>query len=195
MTGRTGYDAHADWYDAYVTGAASRHTARTTAALCAAVGPVAGVCLDVGCGTGVHAAGLRSIGRDVVGVDLSLGQLRHARGRLPVAVADATRLPAATSSVDLVVATLVHTDVVDWVAAVREVARVLRSGGRFVSVGVHPCFVGPFAEVVDDQVLIHPGYDDGDLTFARHPRGSRQRSAADRPCPHPGRGAGRRADP
>lgn len=167
MTGRAGYDAHADWYDAYLTGAASRHTARTTAALRATVGPGAGVCLDVGCGTGVHAAGLTSIGWDVVGVDLSLGQLRHARARLPVAVADAASLPVATSSVDLVVATLVHTDVPDWPATVREVARVLRPGGRFVSVGVHPCFVGPFAEVVADQVRIHPGYDDdgGDLTF------------------------------
>jgi SAM-dependent methyltransferase len=165
MTGRAGYDAHADWYDAYVTGDARRHTARTTAALCATVGPGAGVCLDIGCGTGVHAAGLRSIGWDVVGVDLSLGQLRHARRRLPVAVADAARLPVATSSVDVAVAVLVHTDVPDWSAAVREAARVLRPGGRFVSVGVHPCFVGPFAEVVDDQVRIHPGYDDGDLTF------------------------------
>jgi hypothetical protein len=32
-------------------------------------------------------------------------------------------------------------------------------------VGVHPCFVGPFTEVVDGQVRIHPGYDDSDLTF------------------------------
>ena len=165
MTDHAGYDAHADWYDAYVTGDARRHTERTTAALCTTVGPGAGVCLDVGCGTGVHAAGLRSIGWDAVGVDLSLGQLRHARGRLPVAVADAARLHVLTSSVDLVVATLVHTDVPDWAATVLEVARVLRPGGRFVSVGVHPCFVGPFAEDVDGQVRIHPGYHDVELTF------------------------------
>jgi len=35
-----------------------------------------------------------------------------------------------------------HTDVDDFAAVVREVARVLSPGGRFVYVGTHPCFVG-----------------------------------------------------
>lgn len=165
MTGGAVYDAHADWYDAFVTGRARRHTQRTTAALCAALRQGSGVCLDLGCGTGVHAAGLRALGWDMLGVDLSLGQLRHARHRLPVALADVTRLPLPAQSVDVAVATLIHTDVEDWDGTAREVARVLRPGGRFVYVGVHPCFVGPFAERAAGQVRIHPGYLNDGWTF------------------------------
>jgi SAM-dependent methyltransferase len=66
---------------------------------------------------------------------------------------------------DAVVATLVHTDLDDWAAAVHEVGRVLRPRGRFVHVGVHPCFVGPFAERGSTAVRIHPGYNDTGRTF------------------------------
>jgi SAM-dependent methyltransferase len=159
------YDAHADWYDAYVTGHAARHTERTTAALRATLGPGPGVCLDLGCGTGVHAAALRALGWHVVGVDLSREQLRHARHRVPVAVADVRRLPVPAKAIDAAVATLIHTDVEDWDGTLREVARVLRPGGRFVYVGVHPCFVGPFAERAGGRVCIHPGYGRSGLTF------------------------------
>jgi SAM-dependent methyltransferase len=154
------YDEHADWYDGYLTGPAAGHTARTTAALVAALGPGTGTCLDLGCGTGVHAPAVRRLGWTVVGVDLSPALLRHARSRLPVAVADATRLPLADTRVEAVVATLVHTDLDDWASAVHEIARVLRQGGRFVYVGVHPCFVGSFAERASTAVRIHPGYND-----------------------------------
>jgi ubiquinone/menaquinone biosynthesis C-methylase UbiE len=165
MAKTAAYDAYADWYEAYLTGAAARHTERTTAALCAALGPGSDVCLDLGCGTGAHAAGLQALGWKVVGIDLSPGQLRHARRRLPVLVADVSSLPFPARAVDVVVATLIHTDVENWSETSREVARVLRPGGRFVYVGVHPCFVGPFAERADSEVRIHPGYTRAGLTF------------------------------
>jgi SAM-dependent methyltransferase len=162
---RPAYDEHADWYDGYLAGAAAEHTARTTAALGEALGPGTGTCLDLGCGTGVHAPAVRRLGWTVVVVDLSPGLLSHARSRLPVAVADAARLPVGDGRLDAVVATLVHTDLEDWVAAVQEIARVLRPGGRFVHVGVHPCFVGPFAERQVAAVRVHPGYTDTGRTF------------------------------
>lgn len=158
------YDEHADWYDAYVNGAAADHTERTSVTLATLLGGGSGVCLDLGCGTGVHAPAVRGQGWRVVGCDLSWGQLRHARARLPVVVGDVTHLPVRTGSLDAVTATLIHTDVEDWHAVLREVARVLSSGGRFVYVGVHPCFVGPFAERVGDTVTIHPGYARTELT-------------------------------
>jgi len=159
------YDAHADWYEGYLNGPAARHTERTTRALASALGPGSGICLDLGCGTGRNAGSLRQLGWNVFGIDRSLGQLRHARHRLPVAVGDAARLLLGSNCVDAAVATLIHTDVEDWKGTLREIARVLRPGGRFVYVGVHPCFVGPFAERSSSTVQIHPGYTSVGLTF------------------------------
>lgn len=43
----------------------------------------------------------------------------------------------------------------------REAKRVLRSGGKLVSIGVHPCFGGHFVELLDERTkVIHPGYRD-----------------------------------
>jgi SAM-dependent methyltransferase len=159
------YDAHATWYEEYLQGAAQEHTARTSAALSSALGCGTGVCLDVGCGTGVHAAALHGQGWRVVGVDLSQAQLRYALARLPVAAADASSLPFRTAAVDAVAASLIHTDVSDWEAVLREVARVLRPGGKFAYVGVHPCFVGPFAERSEHALVLHPGYTKPGLMF------------------------------
>lgn len=39
-----------------------------------------------------------------------------------------------------------HTDVEDFAAVVREVAWCLRPLARFVYIGIHPCFVGPFVK-------------------------------------------------
>jgi SAM-dependent methyltransferase len=70
--------------------------------------------------------------------------LRRARGRgLDVLRADAAALPFEDASFDAVVSMWTHTDVADFPAVVREVARVLRASGPFVYAGGHPCFVGP----------------------------------------------------
>jgi len=158
------YDEHADWYAEYLRGPAADHTRRTTRALDHLLGPGRGCCLDIGCGTGVHAETVRSLGWQPVGVDVSLGQLRHARHRLPLVAGDAARLPIRSGCAGAVVATLIHTDVPDWQATVREAARTLRPGGRFAYVGVHPCFVGPFAQRAAQRLVVNPGYGDRRLT-------------------------------
>jgi SAM-dependent methyltransferase len=77
---------------------------------------------------------------------------------LPVAQADAGHLPMRDASLAAVIAMMVHTDRPAYPAALREVARVLRSGGVFVHVGVHPCFCGGFADRSDlDAIVIRPG--------------------------------------
>jgi ubiquinone/menaquinone biosynthesis C-methylase UbiE len=50
-------------------------------------------CLEIGCGTGIHAATLRGRGWQPLGADISAGMLRYARNRLPVVRADVELLP------------------------------------------------------------------------------------------------------
>lgn len=92
--------------------------------------------LDLGCGLGAYCALLRSRGLDVVGLDGSFGLLREARGRgARVVHGDALRLPFPTASLDYVytIGVLHHLpgeDAQD--AACREIARVLKPGGRLI---------------------------------------------------------------
>lgn len=166
------YDGIADWYEREFLGTQglTAETGRTDVlgidrALRDLLGEGAGLCLDIGCGTGIHAARALGLGWTPVGVDVSGGMLRHARGRLPVANADCARLPIRDGGVSAAIAMMVHTDMPDYPLVLREVARVLRPGGVFVHVGVHPCFCGGFADRGDlDAVVIRPGYRDGHWT-------------------------------
>jgi SAM-dependent methyltransferase len=145
------YDEIADWYE-------GRFLAGQTDD---PLGVDRGLRELIGCGTGVHAASVRDLGWRPVGVDLSTGMLRHARARLPVARGDAARLPVGDAAVPAVVAVMAHTDMPAYPDVLREVARVLRPGGVFVHVGVHPCFCGGFADRGDpDAVVVRPGYLD-----------------------------------
>lgn len=162
------YDEIADWYEEQFVaglrlapGTPGYDPLGVDHALRVLLGNGAGRCLEIGCGTGVHAAGVRELGWTPVGIDLSAGMLRHARDRLPVARADAARLPIADGSVPAAIAVMVHTDMPEYPAVLREVARVLRPGGVFVHIGVHPCFCGSFADHHDPTaVVIRPGYLD-----------------------------------
>jgi SAM-dependent methyltransferase len=162
------YDEIADWYEStFLARQAEGDPLGIRAALTGLLGPGAGTCLEIGCGTGVYAAALRELGRTPVGVDLSAGMLRHARPRLPVARADAARLPVGDGALPAVVAVMAHTDMPRYPDVLREVARVLRPGGTFVHIGVHPCFCGGFADRGDERaVVIRPGYRDGRWTRA-----------------------------
>jgi SAM-dependent methyltransferase len=159
------YDEIADWYEREFLG--EDDPIGVGRVLGDLLGEGDGTCLEIGCGTGVHAARVRALGRRPVGVDLSAGMLRYARGRLPAGRADAVRLPVRDGSVDAAIAVMVHTDMPGYAAVLREAARVLRPGGVFVHVGVHPCFCGGFADRGDlDAVVIRPGYLDGHWTKA-----------------------------
>ena len=167
------YDEIADWYEtvfltaqraqATPDGFADRHG--VDAAVTEMLGSGTGRCLEIGCGTGIHAARVRALGWTPIGIDLSAGMLRHATSRLPAARADATALPAPDGSFDAVISVMVHTDLADYPPVLAEAHRVLNPGGRFVHVGVHPCFCGGFADRSDpDAITIRPGYLDGSWT-------------------------------
>ncbi|SBT47861.1 class I SAM-dependent methyltransferase [Micromonospora narathiwatensis] len=160
------YDAIADWYEVYASDTSADYMDRVRRQLAGLLGTGPGRCLDLCCGTGAHAAELRRLGWEPVGVDLSAGQLRHARGRLPVARGDAARLPVADASVPAVTCVLGHTDLPDYPAVIAEAARVLAPGGRFVHVGVHPCFCGAFADRSDPgRIVIDGGYAERERSF------------------------------
>ncbi|HEU0168803.1 MAG TPA: methyltransferase domain-containing protein [Chloroflexota bacterium] len=174
------YDAVAEWYEAYIEGEASAFSETTRGALRRLLGPGSGLCLDLGCGTGFYAEGLRALGWTPVGMDVSWQQLLRARRRLACAQADVERLPVGSASVEAAASILIHTDVDDYAAACHEAARVLRPGGRFVHIGVHPCFTGWFADRSNPSgILISPGYWNHDRHFeAWSPRGVRARVGA-----------------
>lgn len=163
---RAAYDPHADWYDDYLTGDAAGYMRRIDDLLCGLLGPGDGVCLDVCCGTGARAESMRELGWTPLGVDLSRQQLRHAVRRLPVAVGDGAGLPVADGCASAAACVLAHTDLPDYPAVVREVTRALRPNGRFVHLGVHPCFVGAFADWSDrPRVVVDDRYADRSHTY------------------------------
>lgn len=101
------------------------------------------VALDIACGTGDLALALSRLasGGHVTGVDASermVGEARRraaAQGdrRVRFEVGDMMRLTAPDASVDLVTAGYAFRNVPDPAAALREVARVLRPGGRLLT--------------------------------------------------------------
>ena len=162
------YDEIADWYENdFLARQADGDPLGIRAALRTLLGTGRGACLEIGCGTGTYADQVREQGWTPVGVDISAGMLRYARGRLPAVRADARRLPVGDGALAAVIAVMVHTDMPGYPAVLREVSRVLRPGGVFVHIGVHPCFCGGFADRTDpDAIVIGPGYLDGHWTKA-----------------------------
>lgn len=150
------YDGHADWYDAWNAPRAGRNAADLRDLL----GPGEGLCLDLGCGTGLNFSALMATGRAVVGLDRSADQLRiaHVRHR-QVVQGDAVALPFADGTFPTVATLWISTDVEDFGAVLAEAARVLAPGGKLFFCGVHPCFSGPQVQWLDDgAVLVHPIY-------------------------------------
>ncbi len=116
--------------------------------------------LDLGTGTGAvarrAAAAVGPSGR-VIAVDISPDMLEVARGRFAAEGLDhvtvregrAERIPADDDSMDVVLASLSMMYVIDRAAAAREIARVLKPGGRFVAsvwAGPEECDIVLFQE-------------------------------------------------
>jgi demethylmenaquinone methyltransferase/2-methoxy-6-polyprenyl-1,4-benzoquinol methylase len=91
--------------------------------------------LDLAAGTGTSSEPLHDAGVRVVPADFSLGMLRVGRQRrtdLPFAAADATRLPFRDNAFDAVTMSFGLRNVVDVDAALAELHRVTKPGGRLV---------------------------------------------------------------
>jgi demethylmenaquinone methyltransferase / 2-methoxy-6-polyprenyl-1,4-benzoquinol methylase len=91
--------------------------------------------LDVGAGTGVSTEELGRSGAYAVGADLSVGMLRagrRTRKSVPLVAGDALRLPFPDGVFDAVTISFALRNVTDTGAALRELGRVVRPGGRLV---------------------------------------------------------------
>ena len=101
---------------------------------------------EIGCGAAQCARWLTTQGAEVVAIDLSAGQLRHARTlstnagvNVPLLQADACSIPLQSSSVDLAASAYGAIPFINDLDAVfGEVARILRPGGRWVFSVTHP---------------------------------------------------------
>lgn len=145
------FDRVADSYDA--TRGGDDRGALVAEALAPWLPP--GRLLEIGVGTGVVAAGLRAVGREVVGVDLSRPMLTRARDRLGARVAqgDAQRLPVRDGGVSALYAVWVLHLVADVGAVLAECVRVIRPGGRCVLVpGRSGRHAGTDVEVLLDEM-------------------------------------------
>ena len=153
---RSRYDGHAEWYDGWNRPHAERNALEVRELL----GRGDGLCLDLGCGSGLYFDALAATGRTVVGLDRSADQLRIARGRSRQIVrGDAAALPFADGTFPAVATLWISTDVDDFTLVLAEASRVLVPGGRLVFYGAHPCFNGPHTQLLDDGgILAHPTY-------------------------------------
>lgn len=95
------------------------------------------IVLDLAAGTGVSTAELAKSGATAIAADFSLGMLRagrrvRSRNQVPFVAGDATALPFADGAFDAAVISFGLRNVVDVAQALREMARVVRPGGRLV---------------------------------------------------------------
>ncbi len=126
--------------------------------------------LDVGAGTGAvasQAASLVGSAGHVTAMDISSQMLNLARRRaialqlrnMTCCEGRAEQIPAASSSFDVVLASLSLMYVIDRAAAVREIARVLRPRGRFVAAvwaGAPDCDIVRFQEIAGGFAPVPP---------------------------------------
>lgn len=155
MAQQTDWRNLAGWYDERLGDEGDLwHRTMLDPPLFAQIGEVAGQrVLDLSCGNGHNTRRLARLGAHVTGVDWSVTIIEHDQAREerePLGIvyhaADAAWLDMlADGSFDLVVCQMALMDIPDAAAAMREVGRVLRPGGRFVALLMHPCFDVPGA--------------------------------------------------
>lgn len=112
--------------------------------------------LDLAAGTATSTEPFADAGVRTVASDFSLGMLRVGRRRrpdLPLVAGDATRLPFADDAFDAVTISFGLRNVVDHPAALRDMLRVTRPGGRLVVCEFsHPTWA-PFRTVYTEYLM------------------------------------------
>lgn len=128
--------------------------------------------LDVGCGMGELAERVQhEAGVEVVAVDISprMVELTRARG-VDASVADVQALPFEDDSFDCVAANWVLYHVPDLDLGVRELARVIRPGGRLVAATLGAANMQELWDLLAGEVTagLSFGHDNGEAALAPH---------------------------
>ncbi|MBW1776486.1 MAG: class I SAM-dependent methyltransferase [Deltaproteobacteria bacterium] len=119
--------------------------------------------LEIGCGRGAGARILlkKMHPRRIEALDLDPVMMHTAKGfltskereRISLLAGDSTRLPFHSASFDVVFGFGLLHHVPDWESAVKEVARVLKPGGRYYMEELYPPL---YLNAVTRRVLLHP---------------------------------------
>ena len=157
ISDRSLWETHAGWWQEGFTEGADAEYEEQILPLAAEHLAGAARVLDVGTGEGQVARLAARLGTTLVaGVDPTWAQLVAARDRAggpAYARAGAAALPFADEAFDAVVACLVFEHIETLDAAIAEVARVLRPGGRFLFFLNHPLLQTPGSGWIDDHIL------------------------------------------
>lgn len=146
----TTWEELAEWYDAKQGDTGDLwHRAIIDPTFLRVVGDVGGLqVLDLACGNGYLSRRFARMGAQVVGIDASAPIVERARAResaeplgIEYRVGDAAHLSdLEPASFDLVASNMALMDIEDAEGAIRESARILKDGGRFIASLCHPCF-------------------------------------------------------
>jgi demethylmenaquinone methyltransferase/2-methoxy-6-polyprenyl-1,4-benzoquinol methylase len=112
--------------------------------------------LDLAAGTGTSSEVFADAGLDVVPCDFSIGMLQVGKARRPdlgFTAGDATKLPFADASFDAVTISFGLRNVVDTAAALAEMRRVTKSGGRLVVCEFSRPTWAPFRTVYTEYLM------------------------------------------
>ena len=116
--------------------------------------------IDIGGGEGrLSRCLIEQNGSEVVSTDFSLFQLIASKGQEPSpnhVQAEVARLPFVDGVFDAAVTCLVLEHVLEFLEAVEEISRVIRSDGRFVLVLNHPAMQTPESGLIFDHVAEPP---------------------------------------
>lgn len=112
--------------------------------------------LDLAAGTGTSSIPFQQAGASVVACDFSLGMLNVGRSRNPeldFVAADAMRLPFRDAAFDAVTISFGLRNVADTTAALREMRRVTKPGGRLLVCEFSHPTNGPFRTVYIEYLM------------------------------------------
>jgi len=153
MLGEDLWEEHSAWWQEGFTGGTDPEYEEQVLPFVARLLQGARRVLDVGCGEGQVSRKIAGLGAQVVGLDPTASQIRvaHERGSGAQFVrARAEQLPCPNQAFDAVVLCLALEHIDPFEPALREVARVLVPGGRFLLFLAHPILQSPGSGWVDD---------------------------------------------